>query len=243
VRFPPPDPIHRAVLGRVLDRARATAGVVVFDLDSTVFDNRPRQVRIVREFGAAHGVPELTRSELAHWPHGFGFKEPFRAVGLSDERIREIGPAARKFWEERFFTSAYCVDDAVVPGAVAFVRAVWDAGATVAYVTGRPERMRAGTLEALRRHAFPVPGEGRVELLMKSVPELADDAFKEGAHADLRRLGPVIAAFDNEPTHVNAYRTGFPDALVVHLATDHSGRPVAVAEGIPAIADFEREQR
>jgi len=48
----------------------------------------------------------------------------------------------------------------------------------------------------------------------------------------------VVAVFDNEPTHVNDYRRRFPEATVVHLATDHSGRPVALLEGILSVPDF-----
>jgi hypothetical protein len=47
-----------------------------------------------------------------------------------------------------------------------------------------------------------------------------------------------VAAFDNEPTHANNYRAAFPHALVVHLATDDSGRPVTLADGIVSIRDF-----
>ena len=42
----------------------------------------------------------------------------------------------------------------------------------------------------------------------------------------------MIAAFDNEPTHANDYRRKFPEAIVIHLATDHSGRPVELLDGI-----------
>jgi hypothetical protein len=84
-----------------------------------------------------------------------------------------------------------------------------------------------------------VPGE-RVQLLMKPVFELSDDDWKTEAYARLKQLGGVVAVFDNEPTHVNGYRAGFPEATVVHLATDDSGRPVALAEGVVSIKDFRR---
>jgi hypothetical protein len=51
-------------------------------------------------------------------------------------------------------------------------------------------------------------------------------------------LGRVAVAFDNEPTHVNAYARAWPGAIVIHLDTDHSPRPVEVLPGIPSIADF-----
>ena len=50
-------------------------------------------------------------------------------------------------------------------------------------------------------------------------------------------LREVVALFDNEPTHINGYHQAFPDALTVHLATDHSGREVALAD-IPSVPNF-----
>jgi hypothetical protein len=37
---------------------------------------------------------------------------------------------------------------------------------------------------------------------------------------------------------VNGYKNRFPEARVVHLETDQSGRPVAVREDIPSVLDF-----
>jgi hypothetical protein len=51
-------------------------------------------------------------------------------------------------------------------------------------------------------------------------------------------MGQVIAAFDNEPMHANDYRRNFPEAKVIHLATDHSGRPVELLEGIVSVPNF-----
>ena len=51
--------VDAQVLHRVLGRAQEVGarGLVLFDLDSTLLDNKPRQARILREFGAAHGAP------------------------------------------------------------------------------------------------------------------------------------------------------------------------------------------
>jgi hypothetical protein len=113
-------------------------------------------------------------------------------------------------------------------------------GSVVAYVTGRPERMREGTLEAFARHGFPQPGGPRVHLVMNDDPGLGDDAWKETARARVEALGEVVAAFDNEPTHVNLYARAWPRALCIHLDTDHSGRPVEVLERVPSVRDFLR---
>jgi hypothetical protein len=58
------------------------------------------------------------------------------------------------------------------------------------------------------------------------------------AHQLLEEMGTVLAAFDNEPTHVNDYATRFPNCVPVHLATDHSGRPVTLVERVISIPHF-----
>lgn len=54
--------VDPGVLDRVLTRAAELGprGVFVFDLDSTLLDNKPRQARIVREAGQHLGEPRLT---------------------------------------------------------------------------------------------------------------------------------------------------------------------------------------
>ena len=59
-----------------------------------------------------------------------------------------------------------------------------------------------------------------------------------GTATDVVAGDTVAAVLDNEPMHVNDYRRSFPEALVVHLATDHSMRDTLVDPGIPSIADF-----
>jgi predicted secreted acid phosphatase len=227
-----------SVLDEVLaEAARAgRSGVVVFDLDSTLLDNRPRQARILREFGAAKNLAPLVGTQPSHWT-SWSIEEAMRATGLSDEETRNHAFEARRFWRERFFTSEYCAMDEAIAGAVAFVGRVRQSAAVVAYCTGRHEAMREGTLVSFRRLGFPLPGDG-VELLMKPRQEIHDDDFKVTACERLRELGRVLAAFDNEPTHINIYRAAFPEARALHLATDHSGRPVALLDGVVSIRGF-----
>jgi len=232
-----------AILERVLARIRAAAphGVAVFDLDSTLLDNRPRQARILREYGASAGLPALAGLDPGHWT-SWDLAEAMRLAGLPPEEVARHLLPARRFWAERFFTSAYCRDDEPLPGAPEFVRAAAEAGAVLVYLTGRPGRMRAGTLSVFRRCGLPLPlpEAGRVRLLMKPEAPLDDDEWKALAAGQVSALGEVVAAFDNEPAHVNAYAAAWPGALCVHLDTDHSPRPVEVAPRVPSIADFRR---
>ncbi len=231
---------HRT-LEAILERARELGprAVLAFDLDSTLFDNRPRQARILREFGEAHGVEELTLCAASHFAEsGWDLKAALRNCGLSHEETEQHYGEVKRFWSERFFTSPYCLDDVPIDGGAEFLGRLLETGATLAYVTGRHEAMREGSVGSMRRHGMPVPDGERVHLIMKPSFDVGDDAFKRDAHAKLHALGTVIAAFDNEPTHANDYRLKFPEAQVIHLATDHSGRPVELLEDIPSVPHF-----
>jgi hypothetical protein len=129
------------------------------------------------------------------------------------------------------------VDDIAIEGAAEFVQAIAATGAQVCYVTGRHEAMREGSVVAMRNSGMPLPG-GNVRLIMKPSLSVTDDDFKREVHRTLPTYGTVIAAFDNEPTHVNDYRRFFPEAAAIHLATDHSGRPVELLEGIVSVPHF-----
>jgi phosphoglycolate phosphatase-like HAD superfamily hydrolase len=227
------------VLETVLGRAKSLGrrAVVVFDLDSTIFDNKPRQARILREFGARRGIDLLAACAANHFNSGWDLRAAMRNCGLAVDEAERLYPEAKQFWLDRFFTSDYCAEDVAIAGAPDFVKAVAQMGAIVCYVTGRHEGMRAGTLDAMRKCGFLIPGEG-VHLILKPSPEMNDDDFKREAHRQVAELGTVIAAFDNEPTHLNDYRRKFPEATIVHLATDHSGRPVALLEGILSVPHF-----
>jgi hypothetical protein len=227
------------ILAAALARARAAApgGIAVFDLDSTTLDNRPRQARILQDFGRSARLPVLLGARPEHW-RGWDLEAALRAAGLARRDVRRHYSEFRRFWAERFFTSAYCALDVPVPGAPEFVRAVAAAGARIAYVTGRPMWMEDGTLEVFRRFGFVLPDGARAYLLMKPGDGLSDDAWKSLAREAVDGLGRVVLAFDNEPAHVNAYARAWPGALSVHIDRDHSPRPEEVLPSIPSIGDF-----
>ncbi len=232
-------PLAAHPLDRVLAAVAASPGLCVFDLDSTLFDNRPRQALILRELGVAIGEPLLARVLPEHF-RTWDLAAAMRNAGLSGERAAALAQPAARFWKERFFSSAYCRHDVPVPGAVAFVAEVRRLGAPVAYLTGRPHQMEAGTLAALAAAGFPLPEPPAVRLFLKPDPGMGDDLWKERAGADLARLGPVAALFDNEPAHINGYRRLYPRAACIHLATDDSGRPIPLLDGITSVGDFRR---
>ena len=218
-------------------RQAAPASLFVFDLDSTLLDNRPRQALIMREYGQRHGVEALAVATAAVWM-GWSAEVAMANAGLDRAQIDRHLEPFRHYWHECFFTSEYCKHDWPIVGAPEYARAVLATGARVAYVTGRHEAMRTGTIESFREPKFPIPDDDRVQLLMKPSLEESDDTYKERTYDQLRDLGALLAAFDNEPMHINGYRAAFSDATCVHLATDHSLRDVKVAGGIVSIGSF-----
>lgn len=230
-----------STLMEVLGRARGagSAGLLVFDLDSTIFDNRPRQARIVREYGEQHGVTALTRCLPLHFGSGWALRGPALACGLTEADYEVHARDLERFWTERFFTTEYCQDDIEIVGAPRFLNAAVGTKVRVLYVTGRHEEMREGTQRCLSKCGMPLPSrDERVSLLMKPTLREDDDAFKRATHRLIATQGTLLAAFDNEPIHVNDYAATFPQALAVHLATDHSGREVRLHERVVSIPHF-----
>jgi len=228
-----------ALLCQILDRCRAKGpeATAVFDLDSTLLDNKPRQAKIMAEYGERHQIASLARCQRDHW-NGWDFRLAMRNAGLPAAEVESHVEPYRQLWRELFFTSEYCRLDEPVPGAITYVRAVHETGAGVCYVTGRHEGMRAGSVDNFARLGFPLPNAEGVELWMKPSLEEHDDDYKARVHVELPSLGTIVAVFDNEPIHVNDYLRSFPEAAIIHLATDHSMRETLVDPKIPSIANF-----
>lgn len=225
------------VLRHALGMLEGPETLAVFDLDSTLLDNSPRQARIVREYGHSVGDERLAACRAEYW-EDWGFEAPLARCGLSpDEVSRHLEPL-KAYWRERFFTSEYCTDDLAHDGASAYLAQVSARGATICYVTGRHVGMGPGSVESFKRAGFPLPNGRTVHLMLKPEVALDDDAWKELVRERLLTLGRVACAFDNEPSHINGYRAGFSGCYAVHLDTDHSGRPVEVHPEIPSIRDF-----
>jgi len=234
------------ILQGALDAVRPGNFAAAFDLDGTLLSNKPRQARIVRDFGSERDAPALARcgpEMIVSWD----LHDTMRLCGLSQDEIESRYQDLERYWLDRFFTSEYCKEDEPVPGARDYLERVVRRGGHILYVTGRHAGMEAGTLAAFRRAGFPLPeivasaapaSAAPVQLWLKPVLEDDDDRWKEICHERLADLRGIACAFDNEPTHVNGYKRRFPEAYVVHLDTDYSPRPVEVLDSIPSVVDF-----
>ncbi|MBA2320565.1 MAG: hypothetical protein H0V89_05355 [Deltaproteobacteria bacterium] len=186
--------------------------VVVLDLDSTLFDTAARNHRILREFAAERADPVLVAmvEKVALTDFGWSVTAPLASRGYTDAAAFA---ALNQFWAARFFTNEYVAEDHATAGAPAFVRACYERGALIYYLTGRHQGgMEAGTLQALLVRGFPIL-RGRIALHLKPSFHMGDRAFKESAIREIRSLrGEVVATFENEPGNANMFRHAFPEA-------------------------------
>jgi len=94
------------ILRAALDAIQPGRPAAAFDLDSTILSNKPRQARIVREFGHVRGIPALadcTAQAVVSWD----LRDTLRLCGLPADEVDRLHPDLRRFWFERFFTSEY----------------------------------------------------------------------------------------------------------------------------------------
>lgn len=233
------DPSVLTTILSTIERRRAERPVVLFDLDGTLYDNRPRTLRILHAF-AAQLPPEHARDAqkilaLPYTALRYRLDETLGPLGVAPSVIE----GAQAAWRARFFTDAACSDDIPVPGAVPFVRGCWERGATVVYLTGRDiPGMLLGTSRTLRDDGFPL-AIPRVELVMKPTFEEGDVAFKERLLGPLSDLGRVVASFDNEPANCNLFHARWPEAHTVLLDTLKAPGSPALAPGVAVVPTFE----
>jgi hydroxymethylpyrimidine pyrophosphatase-like HAD family hydrolase len=233
------------ILAKVLEKTTALYNkqkrpIVVFDLDGSLFDNRPRILRILQEFAkekkyitsdAATKLRALTTAQVQ-----YRLPDTLAAVGITDPAVVQNAAA---FWAERFFTDDYLQHDVPTPGSVVFVRTLYSNGARIVYLTGRDApRQLMGTVKALRDHGLPIGIQG-TELIMKPTMQTQDAIFKQQVTNYLRHFGTVVATFDNEPANSNVYRRAFPKATVVLYHAPHKPNPPPLLERIEKLAAFQ----
>lgn len=219
---------------------------VVFDLDSTVIDVKPRSLRIIKEFAGTKEAlaiaPDLVEWALNLKAHQLSYtlRDSAEANGLTNAhpKAEEFIKALTKYWLPRFFSDAYLYMDHPTAGAQEFVRAVVDAGAVAVYLTGRDEPgMSRGTRSHLSHWGFPL-SERHTRLLMKPNFGMDDAEYKDSALRDLRIRADAVALFDNEPANFHVFEKNFPEAKLVFLHSSCSLKEAKPVQRIYRIEDF-----
>ncbi|MFO0551390.1 MAG: HAD family hydrolase [Polyangiaceae bacterium] len=230
----------RAMVAQCKHTPNEPAPVLVFDLDGTLLDNRPRVAVILRELSASwadkHPVEAGRLASAKADDIVYGLRENLMRHGVSDEELLVEG---MEFWRSRFFYDAYMKYDSPLPGARDFVVACYEAGATIVYLTGRDlPNMALGTFASLRDNGFPIGVVG-TSLITKPAFEIADSDFKHSVAPALVRHGHIVASFDNEPANCNLFLEHHPLARCVFLDTQHAPNPPHLDERCAVIDTFE----
>jgi beta-phosphoglucomutase-like phosphatase (HAD superfamily) len=230
----------RRIIARCKSQSGAPTPVVVFDLDGTLLDNRPRTCAILHELARELRATEPDAALLlaAARPDALAYLLTDSLGRLGIHRT-DLVARAETFWRERFFADHHLEHDVEVPGAVAFARACHEAGATLVYMTGRDlPLMGIGSFRSLRDLGFPI-GLAGTELVLKPDAAMPDEAFKRLTGPQLGRIGAVVAIFDNEPANCNVLLDQHPGADSVLVDTQHLPGAPALDARVKVIADLE----
>ena len=220
------------------------ANLVVFDLDSTLFDLAIRVTAILDQYARASEnkarfsleCEALTRIEIRKGD--WGLTEPLERLGISSASHPEFVSDVQAAWAKGFFSNHFLQHDLPLPGAVQFVRDVMSAGADVIYLTGRDiPRMQAGTRQSLLETGFPLNDQS-AKMVLKPVAEMDDAAFKVDEIVAYQLKYKHIWLFENEPVNINAVSMRCPNVKMVFVDTCHSGLE-EVHESISKIPHFE----
>ena len=215
---------------------------VIFDVDGTILDIRPRVLRIVHEY--ARDELQKVRPQLSEQvlkmevgDIQYAIADTLKNGGIQEDALITNGSI---FWAERFFSTDYLINDVPNRGVLEFVRKLYASGARIVYLTGRDQpRQLEGTIRVLQKFGFPVGLQG-TELIMKPTATMPDAIFKQRITSYLRSTGKVIAAFDNEPANVNVYRRAFgSETISVLFETLHSPNPPPLIDGVYRLDSFE----
>lgn len=217
--------------------------LLVFDLDSTLFDVSPRLEQIIQDFAE---LPET----IAKFPESvailknikmlrsdWGIKNALFRAGL-DKQHPEFEIAIKTYWRDHFFSNHYLEFDRPYEGAVDYVNELAKTGAEIVYLTGRDvARMAVGSEKVLLKWGFPLDGT-QSRLVLKPMKGMDDAEFKSDWFGDLPDgKYTKIWLFENEPVNVNLVRKCHQHVEIVFFESTHSGQAEA-PEDLPRIFHY-----
>jgi len=193
-------PLHRE-RHRLARQAIQNARVLVFDLDNTIVDTRPRTVAAVREFAQSRSLDRTTRARLAAVSKddvGYDARETAAKLGLSRLQAQRF----ERMWNRRFWDPKSFALDEPVGNVIELIKTA--KGKDVVFLSGRYESYMAATVAQLERLGLPThnvilkpPGEATSAFKARVMRRLAgngaktvfvDDSARNRAAIDEARL-------------------------------------------------------
>lgn len=218
-------------------------GLVVFDLDSTLFNVTPRLEKVLMDYAQVplhqKKFPEQVRyfEKIKILKKDWGIKEILIRAGL-DGHHHEFQESVRDYWVKHFFSNELLEQDIPYAGAVAFVQGLAASGAEIVYLTGRDvHRMGVGSKKTLLRWDFPL-NEKEHRLVLKPHKSMHDGEFKKDWFLSLpQQKYQHIWFFENEPVNIHLIRQARPEVEIIFFDSTHS-REALPPEDLPSILHF-----
>ncbi len=202
--------------------------LVVFDLDSTIFDVSPRTEEILKsiandpEFASRHPDQALALKSIVVKSTDWGIKEALSRAKITGtiDFFEEI----HKQWSKLFFSNDFLHFDKPYEGVIKYIKYLEKLGARIMYLTGRDShRMGKGSREVLLMHELPVD-DSHHQLILKPQKGMSDSKFKRDIFIDLIKNHDDIWFFENEPANVNLIIKEIPEVQIIFVDSVHSKR-------------------
>lgn len=204
--------------------------LVIFDLDSTLFDVSPRLEKVLIDIANEPEITEKFPDVIPHFKnikaerHDWGFVEVLKRAGV-DHDHHQLFRTVKSLWAQKFFSNDYIHYDVPYEGAVSFVQKIYSLGVRLAYLTGRDVfRMERGSRDVLKKWGFPVDTQN-AELVLKPQKGLDDALFKkEWIENQIKTGYSSVFLFENEPVNINLIAQTLPLVELVFFLSTHSGK-------------------
>ncbi len=218
------------IFNKIKDLAlvKKTHPLVVFDLDSTLFDVSPRLEKVLIDMASEPIIKEKFPNIIPHFKNikterrDWGFVDVLKRAGV-DHDHEDLFHTVRGLWAQKFFSNEYVHYDVPYQGSVEFVKKIDDLKIPIVYLTGRDyQRMEVGSREVLLKWNFPLNDQSST-LVMKPHRGMDDALFKRDWVQDIKdKSGKSLFLFENEPVNINIVAKTFPDVELVFIDSTHS---------------------
>lgn len=211
-----------------LSLAKKNNPLVIFDLDSTLFDVAPRLEKVLTDIGLEPVMQEKFPRAVPYFKNiktqrqDWGFVEVLQRAGVAHDN-HDLFKTVRQLWIEKFFSNEYIHFDVPYQGSVEFVRKIEQLKVPIVYLTGRDiKRMERGSREVLLKWNFPLDDKSS-RLVLKPDREMNDAFFKrDWIHNHIANNKSPVFLFENEPVNINLIAKELPDVELVFFDSTHS---------------------
>jgi hypothetical protein len=202
--------------------------LIIFDLDSTLFDVAPRLEKVLIDIALEPVMKEKFPTVVPHFKNikterrDWGFVEVLHRAGVEHDNL-DLFKTVRGLWIEKFFSNEYIHFDVPYQGSVDFVRKIEKLDIPIVYLTGRDvKRMERGSREVLLKWDFPLDDK-MSRLVLKPERSMDDALFKrDWIHDHMINSNSPVFLFENEPVNINLIAKELPQVELVFFDSTHS---------------------